>query len=198
MKKRKSKRDPNIEKAEERAFKELFTCSKCKADLLIFGITEVLVQPIVETYFGFNPSVAAEQAIDKGEPEIRDFDDQWVRCGSCGEELHDRTAVEMIDAFKEWHRKRYEKFGEKPKEPLKVDPANSVERPSIYVISHQGEPQFAIEASRTNPGTIQAILDEYMGYKTGWPDEQQLSALLTSRGITNRVLHFEELSTGPR
>ncbi len=198
MQKKRSKRDIDREKAEERAFRKLFTCSKCKADLLIFGITEVLVQPIVQTYFGFNPSIAAEQAIDKGEPEIEDWDDQWVRCGSCGEELHDRTAIEMIDAFKEWHRKRNEKFGEKPKEPLKVASPDSIGKPDIYVISHQGEPQFAIEASGTNSAFVQAILDEYMGYKDGWPDEQQLSALLTARGITNKVLHFQELTTGGR
>ncbi len=83
---------------------DVFTCSKCGADLVECGITEVTIGGISETDISFktkaqHPINDSGKEVEYGSVDVHDFDEQWVLCGSCGAELHDRTAIEVIEAF---------------------------------------------------------------------------------------------------
>lgn len=83
---------------------DLFVCSKCGANLIECGITEVTIGGIGETDISFKknalyPINKSGNEVEYGIVDVHDFDDQWVVCRSCGAELHDRTAIEIIEAF---------------------------------------------------------------------------------------------------
>jgi len=81
---------------------DLFICSECGANLIEHGIKEVLSGGITETLINFS-EIETKEGIKKEakieHPETTDFDEQWIVCLSCEKELHDRTAVEIIEAF---------------------------------------------------------------------------------------------------
>ncbi len=83
---------------------DLFICSKCGANLIECGITEVTVGGVGETDISFKknalyPINDSGKEVEYGSVDVHDFDEQWVVCLSCGAELHDRTAIEIIEAF---------------------------------------------------------------------------------------------------
>lgn len=78
---------------------DLFKCSKCGADLLIVGITEVTVGGITECAISFGKSEEGEKMCEFDVPDIRDFDDSWITCNNCNAELRDRSASDVIDAY---------------------------------------------------------------------------------------------------
>lgn len=57
---------------------DLFICSKCGANLIEFGITEVLVGAVVETDITFVGSGTSAKEAQRGNSDTHDFDDQWV------------------------------------------------------------------------------------------------------------------------
>jgi len=83
---------------------DLFVCGKCGANLIECGVTEVTIGGIGETDISFKkdalyPINKSGNEVEYGIVDVHDFDDQWVVCRSCGAELHDRTAIEIIEAF---------------------------------------------------------------------------------------------------
>lgn len=73
---------------------DLFICSKCGANLIEVGLVEATIGGVSRTMFRFRNKKAEHDDTCLG-----DFDDQWVECGACGAELHDRTAIEIIEAY---------------------------------------------------------------------------------------------------
>ncbi len=76
----------------------LFKCPECGADLREVGIQEVLVDCFAVTEIKFDKET---KKIDMGKTEIDDFIEQRVVCLGCSSELYDRTAIEIMDAFRE-------------------------------------------------------------------------------------------------
>ncbi|NJD75743.1 MAG: hypothetical protein FIB08_01420 [Candidatus Methanoperedens sp.] len=79
---------------------DLFICSHCGANLIECGITEVTVGGVGKMDISFAKN-GSEKEIKFGDIDVHDFDDQWVVCALCGAELHDRTAIEIIEAFRD-------------------------------------------------------------------------------------------------
>ena len=77
---------------------DLFKCSHCGANLIEHGIREVTVGGRTETPISFEGK-GSEKEVVLGNVDTSDFDDQWVVCALCGKEMHDRTAIEIIEAF---------------------------------------------------------------------------------------------------
>jgi hypothetical protein len=73
---------------------DLFICSKCGANLIDAGIEEVTVGGVSETDIRYKNKEAII-----GSTMTHDFDEQWVLCGSCGAEMHDRTAADINQAY---------------------------------------------------------------------------------------------------
>lgn len=186
------------ESKKEKEFRELFTCSKCGVNLLKFGVTEVLVQPIVQTFIEFTPDSPEGNVNKNCEPEIEDWDDEWVRCGACGEELHDRTASEMVDALKQRQNLLTEKSPQKEIGSVSktMQGGQRHERDEIVlVISQHGEPRSVITANYRETQRIQKLLDEHVASTGGDFDEGTFIALLNEHGICSIVKQFEELSS---
>lgn len=78
----------------------LFICPHCGANLIEHGIREVLVGAKAETPISFETVGNVRNAVFSN-TDTSDFDDQWVVCPMCEHEMHDRTAVEIIEAFKD-------------------------------------------------------------------------------------------------
>ncbi len=78
----------------------LFICSHCGANLIEHGIREVLVGANAETPISFETTGDIRNEVF-GSTDTSDFDDQWVVCPVCDKEMHDRTAIEIIEAFKD-------------------------------------------------------------------------------------------------
>ncbi len=85
---------------------DLFVCSKCGVNLIEIGIREVIVGGTGETNISFKKNtyirgneVEHSREVEYGSVDVHDFDDQWVVCNSCGADLHDRTAIEIIEAY---------------------------------------------------------------------------------------------------
>jgi transcription initiation factor IIE alpha subunit len=79
---------------------DLFVCSKCGANLIEYGIREVTEGGITETPISFNKAEHGNE-VEFGEVDNHKFTDQWVVCPNCGAELHDRNAIEIIEAFQQ-------------------------------------------------------------------------------------------------
>jgi hypothetical protein len=77
---------------------DLYVCSKCGANLIDVGIREVLNGGISETPVIFDETSSGKEVVFK-DTDTHHFTDQWVVCGNCGAELHDRTAIEIIEAY---------------------------------------------------------------------------------------------------
>ncbi len=78
----------------------LFLCPHCGANLIEQGIREVLVGAKAETPIKFEVSGSFKD-VEFGKSDTSDFDDQWVVCPVCEHEMHDRTAIEIIEAFQD-------------------------------------------------------------------------------------------------
>ncbi|MGB8216279.1 MAG: hypothetical protein WCE94_03165 [Candidatus Methanoperedens sp.] len=79
---------------------DLFKCSHCGANLIEHGIREVLVGAKAETPISFEKK-GTEKEVVFGTVDTSDFDNQWVVCALCDKEMHDRTAIEIIEAFRD-------------------------------------------------------------------------------------------------
>lgn len=79
---------------------DLFKCPHCGANLIEHGIREVLVGAKAETPISFETTGDIRNEVF-GSTDTSDFDDQWVECPVCDKEMHDRTAIEIIEAFKD-------------------------------------------------------------------------------------------------
>ncbi len=78
--------------------RDLFICPECGADLIKSGIREIVISGVGETQINFTKEDEKPIAI-VGQTSITDFDDQYVICDACGEELHDRTASDIVAAY---------------------------------------------------------------------------------------------------
>lgn len=85
----------NVNNEIDKEMKNLLVCPKCGVSFVEGGIQEVLVGAVVKTDVSFR-----NDEVSFVNNAVSDFDEQWIVCLLCDEELHDRTAIEVIEAHK--------------------------------------------------------------------------------------------------